>query len=203
MAAERLIEQSKRGRPECELVHRSPRTFVAFVPGIYQAQDISNALFRACAQGISLRAMIESGDYKNEEDPLRAMVARGGMRSNVLTRTGWLRADRDNMGAFVDYVRDTCALDYLVGVCHMPAVQFRGLELSANEYSDLGITLEDVTRYYGKDAAWYENKRLVGDGGDLQIVAIGPAQDSSESGETDDSEAELDAYIRSLVREKR
>lgn len=204
MAAERLIEQSKNGRPECEDEKQRPRVFVAFVPGIYQPQDANNALFRACVDGISLRAIIKSGDYRNEEDPLRAMVTRGNMRSNVLTREGWLRPGKDNMGAFVDYIRDTCALDFLVGVCRMSATQFRDLQLTPDEYRDLGITLDDVREHFRDEVlVWSENKRMITDVNRMQIVAVHPkhSRSASSEDEEEDSDAVVDAYFQSLVRD--
>lgn len=205
MAAERLIEKSKGGRPECENEKPSSLTFVAFVPGIYQPQDVRNALFRSCMEGTSLRSIIESGDYRNEEDPLRAMVSRGEMNSNTLTREGWLKQDKNNMDAFVDYVRDTCALDFMAGACSMPSEQFRDLQLSSREYSDLGITLDDVERYFGKVTAWSERKRLGTDVNRIQSV-VDPTQQSyaadslSSESEENDSDA-VDAYFQTLVRD--
>lgn len=204
MAAERLIERSKIGRPECEDEKQCPCVFVAFVPGIYQPQAVDNALFRACVSGISLGAIIETGDYRNEEDPLRAMVTRGNMSSNVLTRQGWLRPGRDNMGAFVEYIRDTCALDFLVGVCHMPAAQFRDLQLSPQEYNDLGITLEDVRDYFRDEMlVWSERKRMGANVNRLQIVASQPRQDSFAASEKEEEnpDAVVDAYFQSLVHD--
>lgn len=178
MTAERLIEGVKNGGPEFEDEKESSVVYIGFSRDLYCPQPIQNALFRLCLTGTSLRSVITSGDYVNEDDPLRAMVEHGNMTCNVLTRKGWLKEGKDNIGAFIDYLRDTCALYFLVDVCNMKSSQFRDLELTCEEYQDMGITLDDVRHFFGKKVEHSERKRL---GPDVNSIQSTKQEKSSEN----------------------